>query len=98
MGCHGYHANLIWSVVGHMTYIGTCDVCKALSFLRQYLGSSCLCCVLCVLCSERFEWDTVDTILDMAREHLQGFAIITVSSAEVKIVKGTTLLHSHEKL
>lgn len=40
----------------------------------------------------------MDTILDMAREHLQGFAIIIVSSAEVKIVKGTTLLHSHEKL
>ena len=55
-------------------------------------------CALCLLCSERFEWDTVDTILDMAREHLQGFAVITVSSAEVKIVKGTTLLHSHEKL
>ncbi|XP_070190453.1 dual specificity protein kinase TTK-like [Littorina saxatilis] len=43
-------------------------------------------------CSERFEWDTVDTILDMARSHIQGFAIITVACAEVKIFKG-----DHEK-
>ena len=49
MGCHGSHANLIWPIVGHVTYTGTCDVCKTLSFLHQYLASSCLCCVLCTV-------------------------------------------------
>ena len=87
MGYHGYYAEADMAI-GHMT-----NVCKAviLSFQHQ-------CCIIwyisyisSVLCSERFEWDTVDTILDLAREHLQGFAVIIVSSAEVKIFKGIEL-------
>jgi hypothetical protein len=41
--------------------------------------------------SDRFEWDSVDTILDLARGNFQCFAVITVASAEIKIFKGCLL-------
>lgn len=38
--------------------------------------------------SEHREWDSVDTLLDVARSYVQRFAVIILASAEVKIMKG----------